>query len=1250
MFNLPFSKALAVCALNLAFCLVASSQGTTTRITGTVTDPQGSPVTGATVSIKREGQGVPLVTQTSDTGQYVFDLIQAGKYEVTVERVGFNKFVSTDNVAQINVPTTVNVTLTVGDVNATVTVVGAAEAVQTATSGNVSSTVDAKTVESLPIVGTRGRNPLDLLNFQPGVVTGGNTGGLVQVHGSRDRAFNFTLDGIDINESTFGGSNSTPVKPNPEAIQEFQIITSNPTAEQGRSSGAQVTFVTKSGTNEFHGNLFEFYQTPRFNAKSYAETIARSSKGQFVQHIFGGSFGGPIPDLGWGEGRKPGFLRDKAFFFVNLQMLRAYDTALVNRTVYTQEARNGFFRYVVGRANANAGGGANAAVDATGAALLPSCTVAPAPCIATYNANTQSPFTFDPTTTKYINEMPLPNNFFSGDGLNTARFSWLSPQRERQRDFVAKVDYILNQQNAFYVRFNHGNQNTFGDSVNGGRPIFPNTPRIVDTYRTPRNLAVNWRFSPTPRLTNEVTVGHARYGFIFDTPAADPAYNFVFLTISDSNLNDSYNARFVKTNQIIDNITFDFSPHTIKGGINFRLGRHRDDRYSVAGSTIEGKVSLNNSAALFNGSTAGVPSFGLPATGNTGINSTDQTTLRSYLANLVGFVNNVNRAFVSNGTSFDPPGTRWLSEAKYDEYDFYIQDNWKIRPNFLLDIGVRWEVKMNPEAVNRPILVPDQSVKLGAAPSNTLKWVAGELFDDQFGLILPSVGFAWDPFKSGKTSIRANYRMATDRFPTFLFGSSIFQGTPGNNASQSNTAFGQAGGLLRNVGPVIAGLVPAQSPAQLAQPPALSSNTLSVIDPDMTYPQVHSFLLSFQREMGKSNVFEFNYIRKHAVHLLGGYNINQANIFATDPRCPGQNFVQAWTTVMNNAAAPTPCLIGLFRNASGAAYTTTTFRSDFSADNAVQSTLGGATANSVAATARALAVLTGTRSLTSLGFSPFFFMQFPQFSGGFNVFDSSDFSNYSGLEFIFKRRFSTGLGFQVAYTRSISKDNRSFDPTQTTVSTGVVQSASSTPFNIFDRTLNYSWSDFDRRHVFQATWVWELPFGEGRRFKFDNSVLNYMISGWQFSGTFLMQSGNPFTVYTGFNTFSSVVGSLATCNGCTREMGKLILDGGGLNFWFDQATRAKFGTPAAGEISDIPRNFFIGPSYWQPDFSLLRKFRLTERFNLDFRVDARNAFNHPNFANPNAVVTNTTTAPFGRINDSVTNNARRVQFSMKLNF
>ena len=272
---------------------MALGQGTTSRVTGVVSDQSGALVAGATVTLINEGTNTPLSQQTTSSGTYVFDSVQPGTYTVSVEMQGFKKFVSTNNQVNVNQPATVDVALEVGDISNVVTVQATAELVQTSSSGNIGSTIDQKTLEALPIVGTRGRNPLDLLNFQPGVVIGGNTGGAVNVNGSRDRAFNFTLDGIDINESTAGGSNFTPLRPNPDSVQEFQIVTSNFTAELGRSSGAQVTLVTRSGTNEFHGSLFEYYRTPRFDAKSYPVTIAGTPKDQFVQHIFGGSFRRP---------------------------------------------------------------------------------------------------------------------------------------------------------------------------------------------------------------------------------------------------------------------------------------------------------------------------------------------------------------------------------------------------------------------------------------------------------------------------------------------------------------------------------------------------------------------------------------------------------------------------------------------------------------------------------------------------------------------------------------------------------------------------------------------------------------------------------------------------------------------------------------------------------------------------------------------------------------------------------------------
>jgi hypothetical protein len=1217
----------------LAFPISLHAQGTTSRVTGTVEDNSGALVAGATVTLTNEATGISLTTETSDAGTYTFDLIQVGNYTVTVEKSGFKKAVSTKNTVNVNQPTTVRVVLEPGEVSAVVTVESSAEQVQTSTSGNIGSTVEQRTLESLPIVGTRGRNPLDLLNFQPGVVIGGNTGGAVNVHGSRDRAFNFTLDGIDINESTAGGSNFTPLRPNPDSVQELQIVTSNFTAELGRSSGAQVSLITKSGTNDFHGNIFEYYRSPRFDAKSYPITIALLPKEQFVQHIFGGSVGGPI-------------LKDKMFFFTNLQLLRAYDTGLVTRTVYTPQARAGLFRYVVGRANAPAGT-ATAAVDGGGNPTLPNCTGTPptnAPCIASYNIATSAPVSIDPTLAGIINKMPAPNNFSTGDGLNTAGFNFASPQHERQYDFVAKFDFKLSDRHLFYVRYAKGQQNSLGDSANGGRPVFPDAPNFVDTFRNPENWAFNWRWSPSSVLTNEFIFGISKFRFSFLTPNPDANLPFAFLNPATPNTNFSYNARGVNTRQFIDNLTYLHGSHTFKGGINFRISRHTDDRSNVAGSAIEPTVSLSGTAGGFTGFNSWPP----PS-----INATDLTRLQNTIADLLGRVGTVSQAFVldpANPTAFAPAGTRWINEAVYHEFDFYFQDNWRFRPNLVFDLGLRWEVKQHPNVDTRPILVPNQLVKLGAAPTNTLRWVEGDLFKNDYGKFLPSLGFAWDPFKTGKTSIRGNYRIASDRIATFLFGSSIFQSTPGNNTGPSNSAFGQGGGLVRNLGPIIAALVPTATPSALRQPPIFGTGSTSVIDPDLQFPQIHEWSLSFQREFNR-NVIEVNYIGKHGVHLLGGYNVNQVNVFTGVPGV-SETFIDAFNAIRGSTTYNSPLMNRLYTGSATNNAGTASFRSlntaAISAGNAATAALFTSQRLCQAADVTAgFCTAAGLQLISQTVGNPFVFQPYTQFTGGVNVFDSSDYSRYDALELVFKRRITNGLGFQLAYTLSKSKDNRSWDPSLSTVSTGNSQAASSTPLDLRDRSLNYTWSDFDRRHVFQGTYLYELPFGKGKWLASNaDRLVDTFIGGWQVAGTVLLTSGRPFTVYSGLNTISNVVNSTANCTGCSRNSGKLVIESG-KNFWFDAATRALFSQPAPGSIGNTGRNFFLAPMYFQTDLSISKKFKITERMNFDLRADMRNLTNHPSFDNPTAVFTS---AIFGRINDSVTNNARRIQLSGKFNF
>lgn len=1238
---------IAFCLLLLLFVAgVAHAQGTTSRVTGTVVDPSGAVVPDAVVTLINEGTQVPFTTQTTSSGTYVFDSVQVGTYTVRVERQGFKTFVSTSNTVNINQPATVDATLEIGGLNDVVTVVSTAELVQTSNSGNIGNTVEQNTLVSLPIVGNRGRNPLELINFQPGVVTGANTGGGVHVHGSRDRAFNFTLDGIDINDTTAGGSNFTPIRPNPDSLTEFQVVTSNFTAELGRSSGAQVTLVTRSGTNEFHGTLFDFYQTPRFHANEYINTINRVQRPQFVQHIFGGSIGGPVILPRFGEGGKATWNgKNKTFFFANLQLLRTNQSFFVNRTVYTEQARNGIFRYVQGGVNRNASQD-TPSVDANGVPL-------PSRIIRSYNIfNNPLGLGPDPTTQRIIGVTPLPNNFNVGDGLNTAGFAFVAPQTERQYDFTTKIDHNFNERHALYVRWAQGSQNTLGDNGNGGLQKFPGFPNFVDTFRKPRNLAVNYRWTITPSIVNEFVVGFNRFSFSFDNP--DPNVNApIILNVPNDPLNFEEpvnNARKVTTNQFVDNLSYARGSQTFRFGTNLRFQKHTDDRSSVAGGLTRERIFLTTAINP-------VPSsFGTSAL--PGINSADLSRLDSVINDLLGRVGTINQAFVAvDDTAFGPPRTRFLYEAHYPEYDFYGQDSWKVRPNLTIDLGLRWEMRLSPRAPDDIVLRPEQRLAAGEPPTNTFRFGEGKLYDDSLYQFAPSAGFAWDPFSSGKTSIRANYRLAYDRTNTFVFSSFIFQSAPGLTRLVTNESFGRGGGLLRQGIPVLSSAD--VTPLQFRQPAAFSTNTLTVVDPDLVYPRTHQYSLSFQRELGWKTVLEVNYIGRRGRHLFGGYDSNQVDI-------TNNGFLADFELLRTTGDSPriNALLAGDTRLRTGE--TGSQFLRRQALAGTVRLSNGTTTSNLVAANSvgqAAFLIAQGVRSngtpvIVANGFSPFYFQRYPQFTGAVNVIDSNDRSRYNALEVQLSRRFSNGFSFQASYTLSKSEDTRSYDPAFAVAGrggsnrTGIAgQSAASTPFDVNNRDLNYARSDFDRRHALQGYALYELPFGRGRRYGSNwNKVTDFFLGGVQLGGILRWYSGRPFTVFSGSNTISQVVETPASCNSCSPDMGRVVLENG-RNVFFTAEQRAQFFVPASGEFSNVGRNFFTGPPLFNLDLTLSKRFRFDESRNLEFRIEAQNATNTPSFLVPDLNL-DLTSGSFGQVlgTGSTSSTSRKVQFAVKFNF
>jgi len=507
------------------------------------------------------------------------------------------------------------------------------------------------------------------------------------------------------------------------------------------------------------------------------------------------------------------------------------------------------------------------------------------------------------------------------------------------------------------------------------------------------------------------------------------------------------------------------------------------------------------------------------------------------------------------------------------------------------------------------------------------------MFKNQLTNFGPSAGFAWDPFGDGKTSIRANYRMAFDRISTFLLASQIFPNLPGRAIAVNNTDYGQSGGRLRNL-PALA--PPNVKPSSLTQPAAFSTSAQSVIDPNMKTPTTHQWSFSVQRQILRDTVLDVTYVGRRAYHLFGAYNVNQAIIFQN-------GFADAFKVVQSGGDSPLINSLVAKDTRLNAGETGSQMLRRLYASQLQQ--------NSVAAVADALGSrLQGGASVPSLSVgNAFAFHPFPQYLGGIKVFDSNDISTYHALEARVAKTFAKGVTAHFAYTFSKALDTRSWDPSNSTVSTGNSQSAGSTPFDIYNRKLNYGVSDFDRPHVIQSDWVVELPFGHGKKFGAGaGGALERIIGGWEISGLARWMSGHAFTVFSGSNTFSSVVQTPASCSGCTRSLGNTYFDApSGLVWFFNEADRAKFSIPAAGSLGDTPRNFFRTSPYFDIDMAVLKRIRLKEHSNLEIRADATNVTNSVSFDNPTAVYTSSL---FGRIRNSVTSASRKIQVGAKFNF
>src|SRR5713101_4571837 len=582
----------------------ALAQTGTSSITGSVRDTNGAVVPGATVTAKNEATGVTSTQTTTDSGLYSFSSLPVGKYTITIEKQGFKTLQKTNNALEVGEPLTVDAALEVGSVSETVTVTGGTEQLQTAnaTIGNV---VEQKAIEALPL---NGRNPLTLLLLEPGVVqrSAGGAGSGVHVNGARDRAYNVTIDGIEANESSVPNPVSNLYRLTPDNVQEYKVTTNNATAEEGRNSGASISVATRSGTSEYHGTGYLFLRNEGFNSSEFFANAQNTPKPLIRMFQPGFEMGGPIK-------------KNKTFFFGSYQQNRIDFTQPIDQTfgipiVLTPEARAGVFRYfvpdpsnplVVGTTTITRN---NALLvnPTTGVPIVPLCSATvTVRCIRTYDTrpgagNNTLAKPLDTVVAGIMAPYPLPNNFTSGDGLNTAAFLWNPPTAVRGPAIAARIDHNFNANNSVFGRYLFSDYNTLkGDPLNGRPQVFPGYPPQGEVFRRTSNLALSYRRVISPRVVNELTVGYARFGFLFTQGEANPKWPdvtpFALNTITLPDINTPRTARWVTTPQVLDNLSIVHGAHVFRGGVNLRYYRHVDQRGQPGGINVTPSVTFASS-------------------------------------------------------------------------------------------------------------------------------------------------------------------------------------------------------------------------------------------------------------------------------------------------------------------------------------------------------------------------------------------------------------------------------------------------------------------------------------------------------------------------------------------------------------------------------------------------------------------------------------------------------------------------------
>jgi hypothetical protein len=1084
-----------------------------TSLQGRVVDSSGAVIPHAHVTVRLISTGATRADDTNNSGDFQFQQLMPGEYSIRVEAPGFAPSIRERVALQVSTPASLNITMSIAAEVQTTEVVSSEAVLLNTVDATLGNTFDSRQVSTLPI---EGRNVVELLSLQPGVTFIGRTSSGIAgnsdsdsragaVNGSRSDQSNVTLDGIDVNDENSGYAFTSVLRMTQDSVAEFRVTTSNPNADASRGAGAQVALVTKSGTNQIHGAVYEYNRNVAFVANDYfnKQTELASGEpnrpGKLIRNVFGGAIGGPI----W---------KNRIFYFANYESERRDESQVVERTVPTASYRQGTLQYPT--------------ADGGNYSLTPD------------QIRKMDPLGIgvSPAMLQVLQSYPVANDPTAGDGgINTAGYRFNQPLNNTFNTYIARLDWNLSQKHTLFWRGNLVNDDQ------PGAPQFPGQPSASSTLSNNKGFGAGYTYVISPTLVNNFRWGFTRQGGSVTGISLQPQVSLEGLDspVAFSRGNNDH----IPVNNFIDNVSWTKKNHNLSFGTDIR---HIDDwRDSTSSSFPDAAINIGwlqdsaiaaNPGAVLNPQTSGYPAVASNFYGN----------YDGSIMNLVGVVDEVDAIYNFDKTGKSIAlGVPLVREYKWNEYDFYAQDSWKALPSLTLTFGLHYSYQQVPTeshgdqvgacVPSGPTCKPyslrgyyDSSYAQGASGGSASN-VPNLSFDlngrsnhrsdfwkpdtKDFG---PRFAFAWSP-PAGKTSIRGGYSLVFDHFGAGVVNTFDTNGAYGLSSHVSNPAGSQtvsSSPRFQGISSIPTSLLPPAPAGGFPATPDPSAFDISwSLDSTLKTPYEHVMDLSVQRELGHNSTLEVVYVGRLAHRLLEQEDV----AMPLDLTAAGTDYFTAASAFAAKARAgvsasevqKVPYWEALFGPLTGqSGFCDPTVVPNPTATQNVyciyQQNAGNET--------NALYELDLPGNGTGAGDTyPAYRFYHDQYSALY-AWRSIGQSSYHALEVSLRQHFGEGVEADFNYTYSHSIDW-----------TSQAERLNTSGGNNGAQIIN-SWkpdqlrgtSDFDMTHQLNANWIWDLPVGRKRRFLANsNRTVDAFLGGWQLTGILRWTSGLPYAVDDG---------------------------------------------------------------------------------------------------------------------------------------